>query len=540
MRAPLLIIITALFPAAALGQTRSIVNSPHNLSATGPGRIRATGEQEICIFCHTPHNAAPIQPLWNRNVPVSAYTVYASPSLEAKLGQPTGSSKLCLSCHDGTIALGKVLSRYQPITMAGGMTTLPPGASNLGTDLSDDHPVSFRYDSTLVGRDPKLKQPSQLPLSIRLDPRQEMQCTTCHNAHDNGFGRFLVMDNTRSQLCIACHARVQETVSAHGNCNACHTPHTAPSKIYLLKGQTVTDTCLVCHAGKPGPNQGANIAPDLNKLDRHDTNSPVGQKDHVPNNIVCNDCHEGHTMKSQTATVPLISPKLGDIPGVNQAGSPVTISRYEYEVCFKCHDNQVATKPRISRQIVQNNTRLEFVSSAVSYHPVVAPGRNADVPSLRPGLTTASSIYCTDCHASDTGKKAGGSGPDGPHGSNASPLLVARYETRDKTSESAAAYALCYRCHDRNNILADTSFQFHKKHIDDKQTPCSACHDPHGISSTQGSTLHNSKLINFDISIVRPVTGTARPEFTVKGYRSGTCTLVCHDVTHWDRSYPKH
>src|ERR1043166_8158441 len=96
--------------SVAFGQSASIVNTRHNLSVSGPGPIKSTNEQQICIFCHTPHNAAPIQPLWNRNLPVTAYIPYSSNSLQAKPGQPTGSSKLCLSCHDGTIALSSVLS----------------------------------------------------------------------------------------------------------------------------------------------------------------------------------------------------------------------------------------------------------------------------------------------------------------------------------------------------------------------------------------------------------------------------------------------
>src|SRR5580765_7275904 len=114
------LLIILMLAASAQAQQSSIINSPHNLSASGPGAIRASNEQEICIFCHTPHNSAPVQPLWNRNMPVSAYTVYTSNSLDAVPGQPTGSSKLCLSCHDGTIALGSVLSRQQGIAMVGG------------------------------------------------------------------------------------------------------------------------------------------------------------------------------------------------------------------------------------------------------------------------------------------------------------------------------------------------------------------------------------------------------------------------------------
>ena len=87
----------------------------------------------------------------NRSVPAGAYVIYRSSSLRANVGQPTWTSKLCLSCHDGTIALGSVLSRPSPITFAGGGDRIPPGSTNLGTDLSDDHPISFVYPSSSPG-----------------------------------------------------------------------------------------------------------------------------------------------------------------------------------------------------------------------------------------------------------------------------------------------------------------------------------------------------------------------------------------------------
>jgi predicted CXXCH cytochrome family protein len=522
---------------SARAQVTSIANSPHNLSASGPGTIRATAEQEICIFCHTPHNAAPIQPLWNRNVPVSAYTVYTSNSLVAKPGQPTGSSKLCLSCHDGSIAVGSVLSRSQPIAMAGGMTTLPPGHTNLGTDLSDDHPVSFRYDDTLATRNSKLKSPSQLPQAVKLDGQQEMQCTSCHDAHDNEFGRFLVMRNESSQLCNSCHVQGVTTVTNHAQCASCHQPHTAPSGPYLLKGRTVTDTCISCHGGGVGPDQGSNISADLNKVVRHDTHPAVNLKDHIPADVDCKDCHEPHTMDTAAAPgAPIISPRLGRIDGVNIAGAAVPRAQYEYEVCFKCHDNAQAVQPLISRVIVQQNTRLKFEASAVSSHPVTTSGKDSDVPSLRPGLTTASVIYCTDCHSSDTA--VGATGPKGPHGSNVRGLLTAGYETADNTPESANAYALCYRCHDRSVMLNSPTFPQHNSHVVNDQTPCSVCHDPHGISSAQGNMTNASHLINFDTTVVTRDPVTQRLEYQRTGTRSGQCFLSCHGVAHSPKAYP--
>jgi predicted CXXCH cytochrome family protein len=544
-------IIQLVFLAAGLGvmpkvvyaQQNSIINSAHNLSVSGPGAIRAASEQEVCIFCHTPHNASPVQPLWNRSTPVNAYTVYSSSSLQAKPGQPTGSSKLCLSCHDGTIAVGSVLSREQPIAMAGGMTTLPPGHANLGTDLSDDHPISFRYDTALTGQDPKIKPPSVLPKEVKLDKNSEMQCTSCHDAHNNEFGKFLVMDNAQSQLCSSCHQIDNTTIAAHVACASCHSMHTAPSGPMLLANVNGSETCLACHSNQPTLTPGKNIAQDLIKLSRHyrpPQSVPMGGDESVEGGIdvTCNDCHEPHTMQAGTVSAPQISPRLGKVNGVNVSGGKVEPAQYTYEVCFKCHGDTANTRTVIPRLIAQTNTRLEFASNAISYHPVTIAGRNTDVPSLRMGLTSASMIYCTDCHSSDSGGVVGAGGATGPHGSNNPPLLVARYDTTDNTAESATAYALCYGCHDRTSILNDESFSSHKKHIQELNTPCSVCHDPHGISSTQGTPINNAHLINFDTSVVLPDPASGKIEYRSLGPRTGECTLSCHGAAHSPLAYP--
>ncbi len=515
----------------ALGQQNSVVNSPHNLSASGPGTIRSGIEQEICVFCHTPHRATAIQPLWNRNMPISAYRVYSSVTLSAVPGQPTGSSKLCLSCHDGTVALGSVKSRDQAIGMAGGITTLPPGKNNLGTDLSDDHPISFRFDTALVAKNPKLKDPRALPAGLKLDSQSNVQCSTCHDAHDNSRGKFLVMDNSSSQLCNACHKNNNTTVTGHQSCNSCHQSHSAPSGPYLLVAKTVTETCNTCHGGQN--NQAPNIATDLAKARTHDTKSPVNNPNPIPNETTCATCHEPHTMTKVTAVAPDIRGNMGSVAGINSSGAAIPAARYEYEVCFQCHADKQATEaqPIVTRKIVQANTRLEFDTAAISFHPVEGAGKNSDVPSLRTPYTTASVIYCSDCHSSDTGPAAGGSGANGTHGSNNRPLLALRYETTDGTAESAAAYALCYKCHDRNSILGDKSFPAHSKHVVDNHTACSTCHDSHGISTVQGTAANNSNLINFDTSVVRP-DSLGRLEFIDTGVHSGQCNLTCHGKVH--------
>ncbi|MEX2218760.1 MAG: cytochrome c3 family protein [Phycisphaerales bacterium] len=546
--------------ASAAAQPASVVDSPHNLSAGGTGPVRATIEDQVCIFCHAPHNAAPARPLWNRATPPGPYSIYTSPSLNAAPGQPTGNSKMCLSCHDGTIALGSVVSRGTPIHMAAGITTIPPGASNLGTDLSDDHPVSFRYDPALAGKDPGLKDPSALPPQVRLDHNSELQCTSCHDSHSNALGKFLVVRNDSSQLCLTCHQVGHTAVAGHGNCSDCHQPHTAPSGPFLLKRATVSETCLMCHDGSRAG--AANIAADLGKLSTHDVRGTgaaglsgprgrIGFSGHASelDGTSCTDCHQPHTMGRGSAAAPAVHPSLGRIGGVNASGAAVTVASYESEVCFACHGDKAATPPAVPRRIVQNNTRLEFSPSAVSSHPVQTPGRGAgaESPSLLPGWSAGSVMHCSSCHASESGRGgrggggAGGlrgSGAAGVHGSHFAPLLLARYETGDFTPESASAYGLCYQCHDRGSILSDASFAGHRLHIVDHRTPCAACHDAHGVSSTQGTPMANGHLINFATNIVFPDRVTGRLEYRDSGVFSGECFLSCHGVDHSPKRYP--
>ena len=156
----------ALLASAALAASAwsQVAATKHNLSISGPGTVKASTESEICIFCHTPHNASPAGGLWNRRNPAAAYTPYSSSTAKGAAGQPNGASLQCLSCHDGTIALGDVLSRATPIAMAGATSVMPAGAGRLGTDLGDDHPVSFAYTAALVTqRNNELVSPTALP-----------------------------------------------------------------------------------------------------------------------------------------------------------------------------------------------------------------------------------------------------------------------------------------------------------------------------------------------------------------------------------------
>jgi hypothetical protein len=245
-----------------------VANTKHNLSANGAGTVKATSESQICVFCHTPHAAEtiPNAPLWNRKLSGAPYTTYSSSSIEASTEElskgPGGTSRLCLSCHDGTMAIGSVNvlngKANQTIAMAGtttdgkmpttGVTT--GFTRNLGVNLTNDHPISFTYDTALASRDGELRDPAAAgsPVANRVRGQAkpklpledgQMQCSTCHDPHlkeqnpvANGVAKFLRLNRfqvaapagaafseNNDIFCLACHDKAGQTwaLSAHAN-----------------------------------------------------------------------------------------------------------------------------------------------------------------------------------------------------------------------------------------------------------------------------------------------------------------------------------
>ena len=215
---------------AAVGTFSDVTNSSHNLSTSGPLTDKSSDEDQICVFCHTPHEATVTVPLWNHSMSaVASYDVYSSgtsPTLDAvdltDIGGGTDISNLCMSCHDGTIAVN---SLGNPSNDLGANPTMGSGtelnvsfqidaarATNLGQDLSDDHPINFTYDSNLaLTLDGELADPFDTAYvdAARTVPlfNSKLQCASCHDPHDNTNQPFLVKDNTGSALCLTCHQK---------------------------------------------------------------------------------------------------------------------------------------------------------------------------------------------------------------------------------------------------------------------------------------------------------------------------------------------
>ncbi len=185
-----------------------ILGSSHDFSNSTTRNL--TGE--LCIVCHAPHGTDATQvPLWNHATTQQIFSTYTGYKFQgiATITQPDGASKLCLSCHDGITAMNQFGGKMQGST---GTPALMNGFRVLGTNLTNDHPISFKYDANLASLDGRLKDPtialSGLGGTIAddlLDIQGKVQCPTCHEVHDPTIYKFGKMSNAGSALCLTCH-----------------------------------------------------------------------------------------------------------------------------------------------------------------------------------------------------------------------------------------------------------------------------------------------------------------------------------------------
>jgi predicted CXXCH cytochrome family protein len=205
-------ILVILFSVVPFTLSAQISGTAHDFST----KSWAPAENRMCGVCHTTHSAMnePSAPLWNHeSTVVATYTLYSSPTFDNDGGQsitnPSASSKLCLSCHDGTVALenfGGITTGTSYISSA----NLIGGA--LGNNLASEHPISFEYTDALATIDGGLFAPTTTNSGLGGTIAQDMlfnnklECASCHDVHNKyGAAHLLKMSNNNSELCLTCH-----------------------------------------------------------------------------------------------------------------------------------------------------------------------------------------------------------------------------------------------------------------------------------------------------------------------------------------------
>ncbi|MGO9338120.1 MAG: cytochrome c3 family protein [Terracidiphilus sp.] len=410
-------------PAQIMGDVMGV----HNL---GPGsKSPISGARpDFCAYCHAPHSGLTIG-LWNQKLTTQVYSVYTS-NTEANRGrQPTlgYSSNQCLSCHDGTVAVGNTAA-YGQVTMRGSMYP----ADVFGSNMQPSHPFSLVTP---------LKDNVDLAASLvasghTLDPTGavkliagNVECTSCHNPHvqakDLVSQNFLVKDSSSGQLCLACHDPTR-TISAQVNpladwstsahalsadkispianlgsyttvagdaCISCHTPHNANGTSRLLRGQNEQD-CIACHNGSnisPMANY-ANVFPEYaTPKVGHPFPSATNPHDAAESTLVnnnrhatCVDCHSAHGSEPVGAfpLPPLIRISQKDIAGISASDgvSVLAPAINQYENCLRCHGTSAGKQVQpiygyFAVRAVSGGDPLnlipQFATSATSSHPVM-------------------------------------------------------------------------------------------------------------------------------------------------------------------------
>jgi hypothetical protein len=360
--------VVVLFTGTLLAQINGDVIGMHDLSPGSPSPI--TGARPgSCTYCHAPHSGlATGRALWNQTLSKAVYNFYTSPTYVAKGEQgrqPTVGSdtNLCLSCHDGTIAVGNSIVSGQ-VTMAGQMNSNDQFLLNT-PNLMASHPqdlVSIKDAPDLFDQLASKGLTADPTGAIKLI-NGNIECTSCHNPHvqakDLIAQYFLVKDSSSGAMCLACHdpnrvmpsqinplagwgtsihatsnANVQNlpygTLSQNA-CFSCHKDHNASGTDWVLRSAGDQD-CLNCHSGAGAPN-----ATNLNLFVRNGTvpaPSLVGPaKAMAKLNVAAEYAKIGHPVSTGNA-------RLQDQAPARRRGATMNVSpsHPNQSGCTDCHE----------------------------------------------------------------------------------------------------------------------------------------------------------------------------------------------------------
>jgi hypothetical protein len=247
--------LALLWGAGAALAGPGIVNSEHDLRTL---QVAGQTNNQVCIFCHTPHKAADQNLIWNHSLGTGNYSFNATgpfgtpginktsqgttlPASTTTFG--TGPTKMCMSCHDGSVAIGSLNNIGDGAT--GSIVTSPSTLNGQSTQVASatggmagNHPVAIPYPDRAgavyngitsavtsgfggaVGSGGWADIGSIQTAGIKLHGGPAagtwgMECTSCHDAHNNTVATtegeagkyFLRVSGDNSSLCLSCHRK---------------------------------------------------------------------------------------------------------------------------------------------------------------------------------------------------------------------------------------------------------------------------------------------------------------------------------------------
>lgn len=261
-------------------------NHPHNFAYGSSGAAAYdSNETRVCVFCHTPHvsdtSAAILNaPLWNHTLSSSVTYSVKSPGaysgsplsgnvnlVATPLSTPDGDSRLCLSCHDGTVSVGNVRSE----AAAGG---IPMDSSSACIDTSGKMPNSGC--SAYVGTNLTQKHVVSIPMNNGLITAHNALCgsngqtTELQYPWQTGYGDTIFLRPTTATYggssgidgsgarsgCggdLQCEKNYGDGYNYGVQCSTCHDPHywaesvSSNTEGYMMLVAGINTLCSACH-----------------------------------------------------------------------------------------------------------------------------------------------------------------------------------------------------------------------------------------------------------------------------------------------------
>jgi predicted CXXCH cytochrome family protein len=513
-----------------------------SLTASPPSTADTTGAVKLingnveCTSCHNPHV---------QNI---------DPNNASFLVINNSSSALCLACH----------------------STFPTATGMGLTNVLEASHSALRVSGT----------PTASATSNKINPLADWK-TSIHAVATNKVASQVTLETSSAISKQSSTSGNRVSLGAYGSvarngCISCHASHNAQNENSLL--QAVDDqACLICHNGS------SNVSPPIANVlaemvaPKYGHSFSPGNSPHRPNesallnqnmHVTCVDCHNPHSSNRVVSFpgAPVIRPSQALVAGISATDGTTVVNPAlnQYENCLRCHGSSTGKTSSVNfgylpLRVISGSDPLnvipQFSLTATSSHPVTHDSSSPlpqpslcpnmlDLDGRTPGRSTGVRILCTDCHNSDDDREFGGSGPNGPHGSIFPHILERRYEFSQAgapgklitnlfpnpslSAEGGAnggPYALCAKCHDLAQILSNSSFSEHARHVKQDGFSCSVCHTAHGMGAQSGN-VSGERLVNFDARVVAP--NGADPISYNRATNS--CSLVCHNRPHQLRS----
>lgn len=228
---------------AAQAPGTGIEGTAHDFSADSSNTVTVG----VCTFCHTPHKAIQTRLLWNHTLSSATYS-WDVATTTGGTDFPTfdsaweGPSKFCLSCHDGSVAIGDV-AWFRAAVRTGGANinatthdSDPYQIASTTGEMAGNHPVAHPYPFNNVA--------------------------STYNSVTTGAAALLSgwqADPTATgiRLFVQTGSNVAAGTAAGSTgieCSSCHDPHngSAVEDVYFLRGSIDGDSsdgyiCLKCH-----------------------------------------------------------------------------------------------------------------------------------------------------------------------------------------------------------------------------------------------------------------------------------------------------